>query len=262
MTTHIVEVLPVATNGNMDTMTRSMGELSEAVADNLAAFQQRNVEFARGGLEFLRLQESNARAAQEWWTSGVRLLQLQQRNVSFAQNWLLSGIGLLRDQTEQNRRTAEVFARSAREQQEGLRSLAEGWAGAYQGFFFSPFDYAQDALRAAEQATQQGLQATRQATQQGLQLAVEASEQTEQVVQQAEQVVEQAQQAIRETEIQAAVLRALGTEDYDELTVADVSKKLDDLSVEDLEKLRVYEKRNKNRETLVEQIDRKIRASS
>ena len=260
--TYIVEVLPVATNGNMDTMTRTVGEISEALADNFAAFQQRNVQFARSGLEFLRLQESNARATQEWWTNGVKLLQLQQRNLGFAQNWLFSGIESLRAQTEENRRTAEVFARSAREQQESLRSLAEGWTEAYQGFFFSTFDYAQEALRTAEQATRQGLQATRQTTQQGLQLAVEASEQTEQVVQQAEQVVEQAQQAIRETEIQAAVLRALGTEDYDELTVADVSKKLDDLSVEDLESLRVYEKRNKNRETLVEQIDRKIRASS
>lgn len=249
--------------GNMEKTMRTVGEASEALMGNYVAFQRRNVEFVQGSLEFLRLQESNAKAAQEWWTNGIKLLRLQQRNASFAQNWLSSGIGSLREQTEENRRTAEVFARAVRQQQESFRSFTEGWTGAYKGFFFSPFDYAQQVLETAEQATQQGLQATKQATQQGLRLAEEASaEQTDRVVQQAEQVVHQAGQAIEEAEIQAAVLRALGTEDYDELTVAEISKKLDSLSNEDIEKLRIYEKRNKNRETLLEQIDRKVKANS
>jgi len=92
---------------------------------------------------------------------------------------------------------------------------------------------------------------------------VEASEQTEQVIQEAEQVVQEAEQAIEEAELEAAVLSALGTaEDYEELTVADISKKLDDFSTEDLKKLRVYEKQNKNRETLIDQLDRKIKAAT
>ena len=49
---------------------------------------------------------------------------------------------------------------------------------------------------------------------------------------------------------------------YDELNVAEVTEKLDGLSVEDLRKVRAYEKGNKNRDTLVEQIDRKIKAAS
>ena len=252
----------MATNKDVDAMTQTIGEMSEAqsnsyeaLADNFAAFQRRNMDFAQGGLEFLRLQESNARAVQEWWTTGLKLLQLQQTNISFAQNWLSSGIGALQDQTEQNRSTAEVFVQSARKQQEGLRNLGENLAGTYENFFFSPFDYAQSFLRTAQQATQQGLQATQQVTEQGLQLAVEASEQTEQVIQEAEQVVQEA-------ELEATVLSALGTEDYEELTVADISKKLDDFSTEDLKKLRVYEKQNENRETLIDQIDRKIKAAT
>src|SRR5918997_6057367 len=268
--TRNVEVPPVATHKDVDVMTRTIGEMSEAqsnsyeaLADNFAAFQRRNMDFAQGGLEFLRLQESNARAVQEWWTNGLKLLQLQQHNISFAQqNWLYSGIGALQDQTEQNRSTAEVFVQSARKQQEGFRNLGEKFAGTYQNFFFSPFDYAQAFLRTAQQATQQGLQATQQATEQGLQLAVEASEQTEQVIQEAEQVVQEAEQAIEEAELEASVLSALGTEDYEELTIADISKKLDDFSTEDLKKLRVYEKQNKNRETLIDQLDRKIKAAT
>ena len=259
----------MTTNHGLDAMTQTIGQMSEAqsnsyeaLAENFEAFQRRNMDFAQGGLEFLRLQESNARAVQEWWTNGLKLLQLQQHNISFAQNLLSSGLGVLRDQTEQNRSTAEVFVHSARKQQEGLRNLSEGFAGTYQNLFFSPFDYAQAFLRTAEQATQQGLQATQQATEQGLQLAVEASEQTEQLIQEAEQVVQEAEQAIEESELEATVLSALGAEDYDELTVADISTKLDDFSTEDLKKLRVYEKQNKNRETLIDQIDRKIKVAT
>jgi hypothetical protein len=44
------------------------------------------------------------------------------------------------------------------------------------------------------------------------------------------------------------------------LTVDEISKRLEGLPTEDLEEVREYEKHNKNRETLIEQIDCKIRA--
>jgi uncharacterized protein (DUF433 family) len=46
------------------------------------------------------------------------------------------------------------------------------------------------------------------------------------------------------------------------LTVDEISKRLDGLSAEQLRKVREFEKQNKNRETLIEQIERKIRAKS
>ena len=49
---------------------------------------------------------------------------------------------------------------------------------------------------------------------------------------------------------------------YDELTVAEIAQKLEGLSVEDLKKVRAYEKGNKDRDTLIEQIDRKLTAAS
>ncbi len=48
---------------------------------------------------------------------------------------------------------------------------------------------------------------------------------------------------------------------YDEMNVEEASKRLNDLSVEELRLVRDHEERNKNRETLLEQMDRKIRAS-
>jgi uncharacterized membrane protein len=51
-------------------------------------------------------------------------------------------------------------------------------------------------------------------------------------------------------------------EGYDELTVEEVSARLGALSVEDLREVRDYEERTKNRETILEQLDRRIRSSS
>jgi hypothetical protein len=44
------------------------------------------------------------------------------------------------------------------------------------------------------------------------------------------------------------------------LTVDEISERLDGLSTEQLKQVREYEKQNKDRETLIEQIERKIRA--
>jgi hypothetical protein len=49
---------------------------------------------------------------------------------------------------------------------------------------------------------------------------------------------------------------------YDELNVGEVSKMLDGLSAAEIREVREYEKRNKNRETLIEQFDRKLKAVS
>ena len=49
---------------------------------------------------------------------------------------------------------------------------------------------------------------------------------------------------------------------YDELNVEEVKGMLDDLTAAQIREVREYEKRNKNRETLIEQFDRKLKAAS
>jgi len=49
---------------------------------------------------------------------------------------------------------------------------------------------------------------------------------------------------------------------YDSLNVEEISKKIDGLSAAEVRELRNYEKLNKNRETLIEQFDRKLKAVS
>ena len=247
----------MATTTNIDKMTRTARAMAEAqrdsyqaVAESFTASQRRGAKLAQNGLRFFKLQEDNARAAQEWFANGVRLMQLQQRNVDFAQDWLGGGAEALREQTEHNLRAANAVVRNARKQQEGLQTIGREWVGAYQEFF--PFaSYAREGLRAAQQATEQGIQAT----QQGLRVAEEATEQTEKVLRETEE-------ASREAELRTAVYGALKTTDYESLNVDEVSKRLDGLSAEQLKQVREFEKKNKSRETLIDQIDRKIKAAS
>ena len=251
----------VATTTNTERMGRTAREIEEAQRDsyealteNLAAAQRRSIGLANDGLEFMRLQEENARAAQEWFANGVRLLQLQQRNAEFVQGWTGDAVEAVREQTDHNVRTAEAFARSVGKQQEGFRVLTQQWMGAYRDFF-SPFAYAREGLKIAQRTTEEGLKATQQAGQQGLRVAEEVTEQTEEVLHRTEE-------ATKRAEREAAVFAALQTPDYEELTVDEISRRLDGLSVQQLEQVREYEKQNKDRETLIGQIDRKIRAKN
>jgi hypothetical protein len=251
----------VQTTRSIEKTTRTARQMAEvqrdsyeALAENLAAAQRRTMGLAEDGLKFMKLQEQSARAAQEWFAGGVKLLQLQQRNAEFVQGWTGDAVEALREQTEQNVRTAEAFVRSASKQQEGFGTLTQAWAGAYRDFF-SPFAYFREGVRTTQQAARQGIEATEQVARQGLRVAEEATEQTDEVLRQTEK-------ATREAELKVAVFGALKTANYEELSVAEISKRLDGLSAEELRKVREYEKHNKNRETLIEQIDRKIRAKN
>jgi hypothetical protein len=262
----------VATTANIDRNARTARQMAEAqrdsfeaIAENFAAAQRRSIGIAEGGLEFMRLQEENARAAQEFFANGVRLLRLQQRNAEFVQGWMGDAVEVVREQTEQNVRTAETFARTVSRQQEGFRALTEGWFGAYRDFF-SPLAYVQEGIRSFQRATQQGLEATEQVARQGLRASEEATRQglrvAEEATERTEDVLRQTEKATREAELRTAVLAALQTTDYEGLTVEEVSKRIEGLSTEQLRKVREFEKNHKNRETLVEQIDRKIRANN
>jgi hypothetical protein len=222
--------------------------------ENLAAAQRRTIGLAEGGLEFIRVQEENARVAQEWIAGGVRLIELKQRNAEFVQGWSADAVETMREQTEQNVRTAETLARSASTQQEAFAALTRAWAGTYRDFF-SPFAYVRPGVRTFQRAAQQGLEAIEQLARQELRIAEGATEQIDEVLRKAEKVT-------RDAELRTAVFSSLKTDDCEELTLDEISKRLDDLSVNDLEKIREFEKHNKNRGTLIEQIDRKTGAKN
>lgn len=52
--------------------------------------------------------------------------------------------------------------------------------------------------------------------------------------------------------------QGLPIEDYDQLTVEEVTRRLGEFSAEEVKQLRAYEKNNKNRVTLMERFDRSL----
>src|SRR5215208_7572229 len=118
-------VMLVQTTRSIEKTTRTARQMAEvqrdsyeALAENFAAAQRRSMGLAEDGLEFVKFQEDNARAAQEFFANGVRLLKLQQKNAEFVQGWISEAVEVVREQTEQNARTAEAFARGIGRQQE------------------------------------------------------------------------------------------------------------------------------------------------
>src|SRR4028119_314264 len=205
----------VATIATIDKTARTAHEMAEAqrhsfeaIAENFAAAQRRSIGLAEGGLEFMRMQEDNARAAQEFFANGVKLLQLQQKNAQFVQGWMGDAVEVMREQTEQNVRTAEAFTRDISKQQEGYRALTQQWVGAYRDFF-SPFSYVQKSMRTFQRATQQGLEATQQVARQGLQANEQVTQQglrvAEEATEQTENVLRRTEEATRQAELKAAV---------------------------------------------------------
>ena len=191
-----------------------------------------------------------------------------------------------RQMTELQRDSFETLAKNFAALQRRNVELTQKWlTGAYRTFFpFTYAIYAQEGLKAAQQgteqaleATQQALEATQQVAQQGLRVAEEATVKAEQATAKAEQATVRstaktqaetreaalrAEEETREVALQAAVHRLLETKDYEELNVDEVSKKLDGLSATELKKVREYEEHNKNRETLITEIDRRISATA
>jgi predicted transcriptional regulator len=109
-------------------------------------------------------------------------------------------------------------------------------------------------MRIFQRATQRGLGAAEQTSREGLRAAERATDQ-------AGEVLSQTEEALREAELRTEVYGSLGTADYDGLAVEEAAKRLEGLSTDQLEKVREFEKNNKNRETLIERIDSRIRAN-
>jgi hypothetical protein len=135
----------------------------------------------------------------------------------------------LREQTEASRSTARQLSEQAHRQQEAGQEFARESVEAYAEFLEAAFSRYQAA--------------------------------TERAAGTAASVVGAATGTVAEGAERTAKTAAFPIAGYDEMNVEEVSKRLNDLSVEELQLLRDYEERNKRRDTLLEQMDRKIRAT-
>jgi hypothetical protein len=71
-----------------------------------------------------------------------------------------------------------------------------------------------------------------------------------------------AEETARVIETTAPTNGSLPIAGYDEKSVGEITARLNTLTVDQLERLKDYERRNKNRETLIREIERRIKAAS
>jgi hypothetical protein len=153
----------------------------------------------------------------------------------------------LSEQTEAGRAGAQQLSEQAARQREAGQQLGRESVEAYAEFLDDAFSRYRSGTEQATQSAQEGMRTLAETTTGLLGTATGALGAT------AGATVEGAERAA-----EAAVFPIEG---YDEMNVEEVSEHLDGLSVEELQLVRDYEERNKKRETLLEQLDRKIRSS-
>ena len=216
---------------------------------------------------------------QAFRTLAGRTVTLQESNLRFTQNFYKSWIEQLNNQAQGTRQAVQNLRYQGQRQREAFETLSREATNTYSEFLNSALGFYQNAVgtatQVAQQNMQQGVQATQQSVQAGVQAASQAAQQATDVAnesgqqgaqaasQAAQQATRGAEQVAQEGAVAAQrVASGVSIEDYDSLNVGEIVEQLDNLSAEELQAARAYEQQNKDRETLLEQIDRRIKAAS
>jgi signal transduction histidine kinase len=160
----------------------------------------------------------------------------------------------------------QSLAEQIQKQQQNSQQMTQELMNTYMRLLNTPGSYLSGQAEQQQQTLQQTIQQwMEQAQQQRQTFQQQAQEQQQSFRQMTQEVMSTyselfniplsyAKEGIREAKFPI--------EGYDELTVEEVSERLGALSTEDLREVRDYEERNKNRETILEQLDRRIRGGS
>jgi hypothetical protein len=158
------------------------------------------------------------------------------------------------------------LAQQIQKQQQNSQQMTQELMNTYMQLLSTPGSYLSGQAEQQQQTLQQTAQQWMEQAQQQQQSFQQQAQQQQQSFQQMTQEVvstyselfnipvSYAQDGIRDARFPI--------EGYDELTVEEVNARLGTLSTEDLREVRDYEERNKNRETILEQLDRRIRGGS
>ncbi len=150
-------------------------------------------------------------------------VKAQELNTQLAQRAVEAWIDGLRKQTELSQDVARELVGRADEQVDAYRRFFGQWGN---GFMSFPFAGATNVTFPFQR--------------QGMRLVETAARGTEEIA-------------------ETVTFPIAG---YDEMNVAEISERLEGLSADELKRVREYEKRNNGRDTLIGQIERKIRAAS
>jgi hypothetical protein len=160
----------------------------------------------------------------------------------------------------------QTLAEQIQKQQQNSQQMTQELMNTYMQLLNTPGSYLSGQAQQQQQSLQQTAQQWMEQAQQQQQSFQQQAQQQQQSFQQMTQEVMSTYSELWNIPLSYAKegLRdaQFPIEGYDELTVEEVSARLGSLSAEDLREVRDYEERNKVRETILEQLDRKIRSSS
>jgi len=158
------------------------------------------------------------------------------------------------------------LAERIQKQQELSQQMTQELMNTYMQLLNTPGSYLSGQAEQQQQTLQQTAQEWMQQAQQQQQTFQQQAQQQQQAFQQMTQDVVSTYSELFNIPISYAQegLRdaRFPIEGYDELTVEEVTSRLDSLSAEELREVRDYEERNKIRETILEQLDRRIRSGA
>jgi signal transduction histidine kinase len=160
----------------------------------------------------------------------------------------------------------QTLSQQIQKQQQNSQQMVQEMMDTYMQLLNTPGSYLSGQAEQQQQTLQQTVQQWMEQAQQQQQTFQQQAQQQQQAFQQMTQEVlstytqlfniplSYAQEGLRSTQFPI--------EGYDELTVDELSERLGSLSAEELRVVRDYEERNKNRDTILEQLDRRIRTGS
>jgi hypothetical protein len=164
--------------------------------------------------------------------------EAQARRGRLAQDFSKRVLDHLREQAESGRTASEQLTDQARRQQEAGRELAQESVNAYVAFLDTAFAQYREGTQRVAGSAQEGARVGAQATANVTRTAAYTPRAT-------------AQSAAGQPPIDG----------YDEMNVEEIRGRLGDLTVEQLQEVKHYEERNKNRSTLIEEIDFRLTGS-
>jgi hypothetical protein len=163
----------------------------------------------------------------------------QQRQGRLAKDFSERVMDHLREQAQSGQAASEQLADQAMRQREAGQAFAQESVNAYMDFLNTAFSqYREGAQRAAGSAQEQARVGSQAVS----------------------DVLDIAANTTRDTADIAAGRPPFS--DYDEMNVDEITEQLDGLSEAELRRTRIYEQGNKNRDTLIAQMDRRLEASS
>jgi hypothetical protein len=160
----------------------------------------------------------------------------------------------------------QSLAEQIQKQQQNSQQMIQELMNTYMQLLNTPGSYLSGQAEQQQQTLQQtALQWMEQAQQQQQTFQQQAKEQQQSFQQMAQEVLGSYSKLFNipiSYAKEGLIDAQFPIEDYDELTVEEVSGRLGALSTEELREVRDYEERTKNRDTILEELDRRIRSGS